>query len=323
MCAKPLGQRRRVWRWAVLIIILPIFLIEGLTACRAAGEPPSPGGDVTPGETGTPVEAPTDTPVPPTVTPSPTPVPLAATVNGEPILLSVYEASLARFNAAQALLGTELAPEEAARQVLDDLINQQLLVQAATGAGYRVDEAEIDRRVAGLVAEIGGPEALDGWLEANFYTGDTFREDLGLALAAAWMRDEITAGVPETAEQVYARQILLYNAGDAEDILAQLQAGADFDALARAVDPQGYGDLGWFPQGYLTEPAIEEVAFSLQPGEYSEIIETRLGYHIVMVEDRLPDRPLDPAARLALQYQVFEAWLEERRAQSEIVFLLP
>ncbi len=44
----------------------------------------------------------------------------------------------------------------------------------------------------------------------------------------------------------------------------QLQAGADFATLAYRYDPLTGGDLGWFPRGVLTQPAVEEAAFSLQ-----------------------------------------------------------
>ena len=82
-------------------------------------------------------------------------------------------------------------------------------------------------------------------------------------------------------------------------------------------------DIGWFPRGYLTEPAIEEAAFNLQPGEVSPIIETRLGFHILKVTGRDPERMLEPEAYLALQAQALQRWLDDARAQSEIQVLIP
>src|SRR5512135_2661121 len=95
------------------------------------------------------------------------------------------------------------------------------------------------------------------------------------------MRDKIVSAVPKTADQVHAQQILLYNEGDANSALNQLKNGADFNALAAQYDPSTRGDLGWFPKGYLLEPAIEQSAFSLQVGEYSAVIQTSVGWSII------------------------------------------
>ena len=71
-----------------------------------------------------------------------------------------------------------------------------------------------------------------------------------------------------------------------------LEAGADFTELAYEYDPLTGGDLGWFPAGYLLQPDVETAAFSLQPGQYSGIIQTSYGYHIVYVIERDSNHPL-------------------------------
>ena len=101
-----------------------------------------------------------------------------------------------------------------------------------------------------------------------------FRSDLRRQMAAASMRDQIAASVPATADQVHVKQILLYNADAAQQALGYLKAGWNFNDLAAQYDPVTKGELGWFPQGYLSDPAIETAAFALQPGQYSDIIQT-------------------------------------------------
>ena len=49
------------------------------------------------------------------------------------------------------------------------------------------------------------------------------------------MRDQIIAGVPETADQVHVRQILLPTAGEADEVYASLQSGTDFIELASTI----------------------------------------------------------------------------------------
>ena len=73
-----------------------------------------------------------------------------------------------------------------------------------------------------------------------------------------------------------------------EGLLKQLKDGADFAELAKANStcpsaPQG-GDLGFFPRGETT-PAFENVAFELEIGQISEIVETEYGYHIIKVSE--------------------------------------
>ena len=134
------------------------------------------------------------------------------------------------------------------------------------------------------------------------------------------MRDKILAEVPSTAEQVHVQQILLYNQADAQSFLTQLNGGADFDELALRADPLTRGDLGWVPRGYLLEPTIEEAAFNLALGEYSEVVATDVGFHIVRILERDPQRPLSPDASLALQELALKKWIDERRQQAEILY---
>lgn len=284
-----------------------------LVSCR--------GGVHTPAVTSIPPSA---TPLPPTSTPippSPTPVPLAALANGEPVTLAEYQAELSRFQAAQGDTGTKQAKEGKTR-VLDDLIAQVLLAQAAAQAGFRLDETGLQKRIDALAAGLGGAQALNDWIAAHGYSETSFRQALRRAASAAWMRDKIVAAVPEKAEQIHARQILLYNSDTADGVLAQLRAGTDFATLAEKYDPVTGGDLGWFPRGILTQPALEQAVFALQKGQISQVIQTELGFHIVQVIER-EEHPLDPGTRLALQEKALRDWLEQRRTESQIQVFLP
>ena len=73
-----------------------------------------------------------------------------------------------------------------------------------------------------------------------------------------------------------------------EGLLKQIKEGADFAELAKANSvcpsaPKG-GDLGFFPRGKTT-PAFEKVAFELQVGQLSDIVETEYGFHIIKATD--------------------------------------
>lgn len=280
------------------------FLTFWLTACSL----PS-------GTSGTPTpEMPTSTPAPPTATP----VPGIATVNGDVIPLVEYQAELARYKSAQAALGKTVSNEEAAKTVLDDMIAQTLLAQGARAAGLSITEADLQSRVDALAASLGGADKLFAWQSAHGYDDASFRSSLKRAAEAALMRDKIIADVPGTAEQVHARQILLYNDADAQSVLAQLKAGAMFDELAATYDPLTRGDLGWFPQGYLLDANLEAAAFALQAGQFSEVIQTAVGYHILYIVERGP-HPLSPDALLVLQGRAVTDWVNQQSAQASIV----
>jgi len=259
--------------------------------------------------------APTQTEAP-TLEPSPTPVDWAVEINGTGITKAEYQAELARF---QAATGTEMATEER-EFVLQELINQLLLAQAAEAAGFIVDEAHVQERIAQLDI---GDQALGDWLAQHGYTEDAFRVALARSIAAAWMRDQIIADVPKTAEQVHARQILLYNSDEAEAVYAQISSGADFATLAGQYDPLAKGDLGWFPRGYLTVPELDDVVFALEPGAYSSVVETAVGFHILQVVERDSARPLNISGYQVVQKAFLRNWLQERQKQSEINFYLP
>ena len=108
-------------------------------------------------------------------------------------------------------------------------------------------------------------------------------------------------------EQVNASHILIKvdeNASEAQkaearkkiqEVQQKLQKGEDFVTLAKTYSegpsaPQG-GNLGYFRRGQMVKP-FEDAAFKLKPGETSDIVETRFGYHLIKVIDKQPEKTL-------------------------------
>jgi peptidyl-prolyl cis-trans isomerase C len=287
---------------------LGLFLVLTLSACGI------------PGATGLVPSSLTPTPSPTsTATPTATPIPMALSVNGEGIPVPEFEAELARYQQAQTALGNTVSLEAATQAVNDDFIEILLLAQGAAAKGYSVDDSMLQSRIDNLTAQIGGTEALAAWQTAHGYTDASFRADLRRQMAAANMRDQIAASVPLTTEQVHVKQILLYNLEAAQQALGYLKAGWNFDDLAAQYDPVTKGELGWFPKGYLPDLAIEEAAFALQPGQYSDILQTQAGYDILFLEAIDPARPLSPDALLTLQERAIKDWLTQQRNESTIL----
>src|SRR4029079_17395724 len=103
-----------------------------------------------------------------------------------------------------------------------------------------------------------------------------------------------------TPEQVRASHILLKTEGKddaevkkkAEDLLAKVKAGGDFAKLATEFSEDDTskvkgGDLDFFPKGQMV-PEFDKVAFSLKPGEISDLVKSQYGYHIIKVTDKKP-----------------------------------
>ncbi len=256
------------------------------------------------------------------LTPSPTAAPVAARVNGEGLLLSDYEEELKRYRAGLSELGQEFDPVVAKDEVLKMMTDQVLLAQSAAKQGYAPDDAALQSRYEELAAEAGGAEELNNWISQNFYSEESFRRALALDMAAVWMRNKIIAEVPTTADQVHARQILMADENEAFAVERRLQVGASFETLAYEYDPLIGGDLGWFPAGFLLQPDVENAAFLLQAGQFSGIIPTSYGFHIVFVMERDAQHPLSPEALLVVQRQAFEKWLAEERTKSTIEILV-
>ncbi len=285
----------------VLVILFFLFFI--VSACSGGGQAET--------LTATPI-LPTRTPFPP----SPTPIPTAAIVNGDLIAVEEFQEELARYKAA---VNRELT-EDDQTLVINDLINLTLLAQAAKSNGYQISDTELDARIAVLDTE---DQPLADWLAAYGFTEASFRIHLKRSLEAAWMRDQIISDVAQEIGQVHAQQMLFYSLSAAEITMEELDEGKDFSQLASTYDPQTRGDLGWFPEGYLTIPDLDPIIFSLDIGETSDIIETKIGYHIIKVLDKQENRPIDPAIRQILGEKALDDWLERRWKLSTIAITLP
>ncbi len=258
------------------------------------------------------------TPLPSVAQTTPTLPTFVATVNGEGISAVSFRTNLDLYQAAQVQTGTLLATDNVEQIVLDDLVDRLLLAQGARAAGFTADDATVAERLNTVIEQAGGQQTFDAWLAAQGFTAESFRQELKLEIEAGHMRSEIAAGVPTSAEQVEARQILLNDEFQAERLLGQLENGTPFETVVQNNDPQRLGTLGWFPRGYLLQLEVEEAAFALQPGEHSQVVQSALGFHLIEVIARDPARPLSPQALLALQLKAVEDWLGTQRTQSTI-----
>ena len=143
-------------------------------------------------------------------------------------------------------------------------------------------------------------------------------------------------------DQVRMSFVILPKAASSEDsvdvfkeisnLRNEIEAGADFEELARAVsEDQGTaengGDLGAFGRGRMVAP-FEDVAFVLEAGQVSQPVFTPFGWHLIKVEERLEEdgKEMVRARHILLrmkasrttQEEIF-SWAEEFRDRVERV----
>ncbi len=302
--------------WVVLALLL-----GGLGACTPSPLPP----------TVVPPTEPQETPVPQTDVPTPTPTaePLAARVNGEPITLVTYQRALSWYETSLAAGGQDpssdegqLVMAEARVHILEGLIEQTLIIQAATEAGIVVSDDEVTANIQGVVQQI-GQATFDQRLASEGLSLEEVRYQIWRSLMIGKIIDQVTQTVPARAEHVRARHIQLSTEAEAQQVITQLQAGADFGALARAYSQDRFtreegGDLGYFSRGILTAPEVEAVAFALEPGQISTSIPSQLGYHIIQVVERTPEMDISPDNMRLLQDAAREDWVAGLWGQAQI-----
>ena len=132
---------------------------------------------------------------------------LVAEVDGQPIGQQAFERELAQFLQAWGSLGNdpESAEGQAAmpalrRQVLDLLIDNVLVQQAAVERGITISTEEIEARMADEVFQGGGPEPFQMWLQATEQTWEEFERDVCQDLLRQIVRERVATDITATAE---------------------------------------------------------------------------------------------------------------------------
>jgi parvulin-like peptidyl-prolyl isomerase len=165
--------------------------------------------------------------------------------------------------------------------------------------------------------------SLQALLDRNFLSEAEFRDRLQQSVLAEKVQTAIgQEQVPDTQEQIHARQIVFATQDEATSALAQLQGGADFAQLAlsstdAATKDKG-GDLGWFAKGGLADTAFEDAAFALQPGQLSDVVQGASGFGVIQVLERDPARAVPADQLQTLRQKAYTDWLDSRRTSQDV-----
>lgn len=246
--------------------------------------------------------------------------PVVLTVNGEPITQEEFFAQL---------------EEDYGATVLEYLILERLIMQAGKEAGYVPSDAKIDAELAVIKSSYPSEEVFLQTLAQYNISVERIRRDIAVDLTLQYLATkdiELPAGAVEeyyeahkyelgTPEMVEVHHIVVDDKQEAEQILQELKAGADFAEMARkkSIDfasVQQGGALGWVVRGQLP-PALEDAVFALEINELSPVVETYFGYHIVKITDRKEATPAELDETLT---QLIELQLKLERADIQAVF---
>lgn len=232
------------------------------------------------------------------------------TVNGETIFLD------------EVMQLTEQLPDEYRRQpieniypnLVDEITNTKLAATAAKEADLQNNELVIDAiRIAS-----------ERILAEAYFATEVRKIVTDEEIQSAY--DRFVAD-SDSREQISARHILVNEEAEAIDLIAKLEGGADFAALAQEFStgpsgPKG-GDLGYFGRGQMV-PDFEAAAFELEIGTFtSRPVQTQFGWHVIKLEDKRtqPAPSLDEMrSQIAqgLSQQALARLIEELRKDAEI-----
>ena len=194
---------------------------------------------------------------------------------------------------------------QAGKPTLQQMVDQALVLQYANQNHIAVTDSEIATQLQQLESRF-PPGQFDTILKNQGLTMDDARTIVKVQLIVKKAVDKNITVTPaqigdfynrnkslfSTPEQVRARHILVKTKAEADSIESQLHSGANFAVLAQkySVDTgtkDKGGDLGFFGQTQMVGPFASK-AFSMQPGQISQPVQTQFGWHIIQVEDKRP-----------------------------------
>ena len=255
---------------------------------------------------------------------------IVAVVGNDIILESELKFELSQYVSQAGITFKNAGEQEKfQRDFLGQMINNKLLLLAAQkDTTIQVTSKEVDAAVADQMKKVKeqfSEEAFQAQLQAEGLTENELRKKYREQIRNQMMIDRLVSAklsqvsvstkevkdfyqtyedsIPDQPEAVKLSHILLpidTSAATldslkrkAEGILKLVKKGQDFAQLAATYsdDPSGKegGDLGFFKKGDMI-PRFEEVAFTLKPGEVSDVVQTEFGYHIIKVEEKKGDR---------------------------------
>ena len=212
---------------------------------------------------------------------------------------------------------SEVPFEQVYPNILEMMINDKVIAKGAKKAGILKDP-QIKKMI----------KVAQDQIVAQAYLSNEISKVLTEADVRAAYDEEVKNFKPE--EEIHARHILVLTEKQAQDILIQLKAGADFGLLAdqKSIDKNAAkGDLGYFTKDMMI-PEFADAVFAMKKGQLSGPVHTAFGWHIIQVEDRRLTQPpafekvKEQMQQLAVERKIPEI-IEAERVRQKVRIIRP
>ncbi len=233
-----------------------------------------------------------------------------AIVDGAPISNEVWQLYVKTRHQGKTL--DQLSAEERS-EALEELI--RMYIGAAEARKQKLDAGEPGARL-----ELVNRSALAELLFRKTSEGKEPTEDE--------LKAEYDARIAEMPKLEYhARHILVPEEAKAKELIAKLDKGAGFEALAKENSSDGSasegGDLGWFTTGQMVKPFSDAVQ-QLEVGKYTATpVKSDFGWHVIRLEETRPTAPppydaVKPQLAPMVKQKQFEAHLKELVGKAKV-----
>lgn len=301
-----------------------------------------------------------------------------AKVNGEKITQTDLDKRMKKVKLAYEQQGMKFEGQQGQQMIkaveqqqLEEMINQKLLLQAAEKEGVVASNDVINKRFDEIKKNFGSDQKFNDAMKMYGYTEEELREMLKYDITYAALYDKVTKDIKVTddevskyyeqnkdkykdSEKAKLRHILVaFKTQDgkttrtdeqakkeAEKILAELNAGADFAKLAKekSDDPGSKNEGGLLKDragsdmipkvGNEFVPEFSKAAFDLKAGQITkEPVKSQFGYHIIKLETKTTEKQLTFAeAKERIQKELpatkkqeaFNKYMENIRASAKV-----
>ncbi len=250
---------------------------------------------------------------------------VVAIVNGEKVLAGPVEEILTRRMIEYQRQTGEIFPpkkiDQARRQLIEQLINETVIMQAVDKAPFKVSESNINARLAQTIEILGGKEEFARFLKQSNYTEEKFRKDLAADIKASMLMEQ-QMGMPTVtvaqakefydehkSEFILPESIdvshILFTVDSTAPIATQKMLKAELREIKKKIETgkmtfeqaaekysecptaKNGGKIGVISKADTTiSPIFSKAAFSLPVSNISDVVESEMGDHLIFVTQK-------------------------------------
>jgi parvulin-like peptidyl-prolyl isomerase len=205
--------------------------------------------------------------------------------------------------------------------VVSQLQSESIVLQFAAEKNVSANDDEIKTQIATTMsitaADPNYDQRFQEELTTTGLTEEQYRSFATAGVLQTKLQAQFSAELPATLESVHYRQIVVADQTTADNLKAQIDAGADFGALATvnstdtATKTAG-GDAGWAPRGFLGA-TVENLLFSLDVNQVV-VSSGKSNVAIYQLLEKDPAHPVEDSKKSTLATNAFRQWQTDKKA---------